>query len=106
MVAIRFTSRHVQAVLTFAIWAAMPLTMVVVSPPDLLIWTPQPRRLALDLNRQVRQAGRYALFEEAWFDPAGCLYHFLPILCLRRYQLLLAFLAMKSKLLPICFADH
>lgn len=31
------------------------------------------RRLALDLDRQVRQACRYVLLEEAWLDPAGCL---------------------------------
>jgi hypothetical protein len=31
------------------------------------------RRLPLDLDRQVREAGRYVLLEEAWFNPAGCL---------------------------------
>jgi hypothetical protein len=33
----------------------------------------QHRRLALDIDRQVRQPGRHVLFEEAWFDPAWCL---------------------------------
>ena len=28
--------------------------------------------LALDINRQVRQAGGDVLLEEAWLDPAGC----------------------------------
>tara|TARA_R110002012_G_scaffold315199_1_gene528677 strand:+ start:2332 stop:2676 length:345 start_codon:yes stop_codon:yes gene_type:complete len=31
----------------------------------------QPCRFALNLDRQVRQAGRYVLFKEARFDPAG-----------------------------------
>ena len=40
------------------------------------------RRFALDLDRQVRQAGRYVLIQESRFDPAGCLKHFLPIILL------------------------
>jgi hypothetical protein len=66
----------------------------------------KPGSLALDFDRQVRQTGRYVLFEEARFNPAGCFYHFLPILIVQNLSHLLPFYAMKSKLLPICVADH
>mgnify|MGYP001627839194 CR=1 FL=1 len=66
----------------------------------------QPCRLALDFDRKVRQAGRYVLFEEARFDPAGRLYHFLPILSVQNLKQSLPFYAMKSKLLPMYVADH
>ena len=44
----------------------------------------KPGCLALDIDRQIRKTGRYMLLEEAWLDSAGCLKHFLPILCPRK----------------------